>query len=271
MGLTGCVIDITLRLQPLRGNAVRRVVHRVSNVRDAVDVMRSLDADALYSWNDLNARGARFGAGAVYEERFEQAEVASRTRYRTLRAGHRRLPPMWNAATVRAANAGYMLRERLRPNRLRSVHDAAFPINGSEAYFAAFGRRGFHEYQLIISHDAWTDAVIDLERVLDRSGVPVTLGSLKLFAGAPHLLWFRGDGVCVTVDAASGPATRALFATLDDLAVDYGAVVNVAKDSRLSASTVAKLFPEYDTFRSRLEAFDPSRRFDTALRRRLEL
>jgi decaprenylphospho-beta-D-ribofuranose 2-oxidase len=164
-----------------------------------------------------------------------------------------------------------MLRDRVQSNRLRSVHDAAFPINGIEAYFAAFGRRGFHEYQLVISHDAWSDAVIDLERVIARGGVPVTLGSLKLFSGPPRLLWFRGEGVCVTIDAASGPATRALFATLDDLAVDYGAVVNVAKDSRLTASTVAKLFPEYDELRSRLEAFDPARRFDTALRRRLEL
>ena len=271
MGLTGCILNITLRLQPLASNAVRRTVHRVANLHEAVDVMRGLDADALYSWNDLNARGDRFGAGIVYEERFEPGDVASTSRYRTLRARRRPRPSVWNVATVHAVNWVYPRRETVRPNRLRSVHDAAFPINGSEAYFAGFGARGFREYQMIVAHGAWADAVVDLERVITRSGVPVTLGSLKLFAGSPRLLWFVDDGVCVTVDVAAGPAARALFGALDDLAIDYRAKVNVAKDSRLTAATVDALFPEYDAFRTRLEAFDPKRRLDTALRRRLDL
>jgi decaprenylphospho-beta-D-ribofuranose 2-oxidase len=271
MGLTGCILDITLHLQPLASNAVRRRVRRVANLSEAVDVMRGLEADALYSWNDLNVRGDRFGAGVVFEERFEPGDVASKTSYRMLRARRRPTPSVWNAATVHAVNRIYPWRERVRPNRLRSVHDVAFPINGSEAYFAGFGARGFHEYQMIVAHSAWADAVTDLERVITRTGIPVTLGSLKLFAGSPRLLWFVDDGVCVTIDVAAGHGGRALFGALDDLAIDYGARVNVAKDSRLSASTVDALFPEYDQFRTRLEAFDPKRRLDTALRRRLDL
>jgi decaprenylphospho-beta-D-ribofuranose 2-oxidase len=271
MGLTGCILDVTLQLVPLAGGAVRRRIHRVANLRDAVETMRGLDADALYSWNDFNLRGDRFGAGVVYEERFEPGDPASTSRYRGLRAGPRRLPPLWNRATVRTINWLYPRRDQLRPDRMRSVHDVAFPINGSEAYFAGFGARGFHEYQMVLSHDAWASAADDFERVLSRSPVPVTLGSLKLFAGPPRWLWFRDEGVCVTVDVPAVADALVLFRRLDDLAADYGARVNLAKDSRLDASTVAKLFPQYDAFRTRLERFDPARRFDTALRRRLEL
>jgi decaprenylphospho-beta-D-ribofuranose 2-oxidase len=271
MGLTGCILDVTLQLQPLAADAVRRTVHRVANLHEAVEVMRGLDADALYSWNDLNARGGRFGAGVVYEERFQPGDVRSTSRYRRLQARRRPTPRLWNAATVRMVNAVYPLRDLARPNRVKSVHDAAFPINGSEAYFAGFGFHGFHEYQMVVPHDAWTDAVGDLDRAIARSGTPVTLGSLKLFAGSPHLLWFRGDGVCVTIDVAAGPDARALFGVLDRLAIDYRAKVNIAKDSRLAASTVAAVYPEYDAFRTQLDAFDPKRRFDTPLRRRLDL
>lgn len=271
MGLTGCIIDLTLQLQPLRGEAMRRTVHRVANLDDAVDVMRENDADALYSWNDLNQRGARFGAGIVYEERFEPGDVASRSRYRTLVPGRRSIPPLWNAATVRAMNRAYPWCDVLRPSRVRSVHDAAFPINGSEAYFTGFGGRGFREYQMIVPYDAWPGFSGALERAIIRSDVPVTLGSLKLFAGEPSLLWFVGDGVCVTVDVAAGPGSDLLFRVLDELAMGCGARVNIAKDSRLGASTAGALFPEYETFRSRLERFDPKRRFASALRRRLEL
>ena len=271
MGLTGCILDLTLRLQPLTASCVRTSNHPVANIGEAVDVMRALDADSLYAWNDMNARGDRFGGGVVYAERFETGDVASRSRYRTLRSGRRPRPAAWNAATIRAANRLYRWRDAIRGSRLLSVHDAAFPINGNEAYFAAFGARGFHEYQLIVPYDVWPEAIGDLERAIVRSGAPVMLGSLKLFSGAPHLLWFVGDGVCVTIDVAAGPAGRSLFAALDDLAIAYRAPVNIAKDSRLTASTVQAVFPGYDTFRTQLEAFDPKRRFDTALRRRLEL
>jgi len=271
MGLTGCITDITLELQPLPGAAMRRIARPVANLCEAVDVMRAHDADALYSWNDLNLRGSRFGAGVVYEERFEPVDVASRTRYRALAPGRRSTPPWWSAGTVRAMNRVYPWRDALRSERLLSVHDAAFPINGNEAYFAGFGRRGFREYQMIVTHDAWTELAAGLERAIVRTGVTVTLGSLKLFAGDPQLMWFVGNGVCVTVDVAAGPEAAALFRALDELAVAFEARVNVSKDSRLPASTAAAVFPEYDTFRTRLEQLDPKRRFATALRRRLEL
>lgn len=271
MGLTGCILDITLQLQPLAGTAVRSTAHRVGNLREAVEVMGAIDADALYSWNDLNLRGDRFGAGVVYEERFVDADLPSKTRYRTLRPSRRRTPGIWGALSVGAVNRVYPLRDAVRPNRVRSVHDAAFPINGSEAYFAGFGSRGFREYQMIVPHDAWSEAVVGLDRTIARSGTPVTLGSLKLFAGTPGLLWFADHGVCVTIDAAAGPGADGLFAALDDLALACRARVNIAKDSRLGAPTVAALFPEYDAFRTELERFDPKRRLDTAVRRRLEL
>ena len=50
-----------------------------------------------------------------------------------------------------------------------------------------------------------------------------------------------------------------------------GGVVNIAKDSRLTAAVVRKVFPEYDRFRDGLNRFDPKRRFDSALRRRLDV
>ena len=124
---------------------------------------------------------------------------------------------------------------------------------------------------MIIADDAWPDAVVDIERVLARSGLPSTLGSCKFFEGRPRQLWFTGDGICLTIDTPAVPEAVDLFRALDRVALDYRASVNLSKDSRLDSSTVAALFPDYDMFRSELEAFDPKRRFDTALRRRARL
>ena len=64
---------------------------------------------------------------------------------------------------------------------------------------------------------------------------------------------------------------RELFAELDGWTEESGAIVNISKDSRLDASFVARVFPEFDSFRQQLAVFDPQRRFDSALRKRLDV
>jgi decaprenylphospho-beta-D-ribofuranose 2-oxidase len=275
MGLTGWIASLTLQLAPLAGHSVRRTVHRVGNLAEAADLMASLrdageDGDALYAWNDLNRRGARFGRGMVYVETYEEGHRPDRVRYRRLKPGPRgRLRVGGSRLATEAVNLGYRARDRWPGGAVRSVEDAAFPINGHEVYYRLFGRRGFREYQMAVPTSAWPAAVGEVERALRESGVPVTLGSLKLFARQPRLLWFRTDGVCLTVDAAEGERTRRLFARLDALAREHGALVNLSKDSRVDAETVRAVYPGYDEFRRRLHDFDPGRRFDSMLRRRI--
>jgi decaprenylphospho-beta-D-ribofuranose 2-oxidase len=275
MGLTGHIATVTLQLGVLPGRSVRRVAHRVGNLAEAVELMSSLAApvrsgQTLYSWNDLNTAGARFGRGVVYGESFEDAAPPSRVSYRPLAPGRRWGPAVAARRTVtRLVNAGYATRERLRPGQLRSIEDAAFPINGNEMYYGLFGRRGFREYQILVPTDAWPAAAREIERLVTVAGTPVALGSLKLFRGDPRLLWFRGYGICLAIDVAAGDREDRLFAELDRVALDHGAVVNLSKDSRLDAGTVGRLYPGYAEFCRRLDDHDPKRRFDSMLRRRI--
>ena len=82
---------------------------------------------------------------------------------------------------------------------------------------------------------------------------------------------FEGDGVCLTLDAPEGQNTRELFADLDRWTEHAGGIVNISKDSRLQGSFLERIFPEFDRFRQQLTVFDPNRRFDSALRKRLDV
>ncbi len=279
LGLTGWIADVTLRLTPLAGHAICQRVHRVRDYEEAVSVMRSLDrpGTSIYSWNDANRSGRGFGRGVVFEETFTTAgndAIGDPSRYRSLTADRRGVlvpVPVWGRFTTSVANRAYRLLNSLQAERTFPTLDAAFPMNGREGYFHLFGRLGFREYQLILPADGFTEATGRVRAAIERTGACVTLSSLKLFAGDTHLLWFRGDGVCLTVDGPATPATEQLFSELDRLAVDYLAPVNLAKDSRLSRDTVAAVFPEYEVFRERLRNFDPDRRFRTDLSRRIDV
>jgi decaprenylphospho-beta-D-ribofuranose 2-oxidase len=273
-GLTGFVTRVKLRLEPLQGSALCRERLPARNLREAVEIMEARREDAaLYSWNDLNRRGDAFGRGVVYAERFvDPGRTPEPKAYRRLRGRPRPLLPWsilgrWNAA---AFTRSYGALERLRSDATRvALPGGLFPIHGKEVYFRLFGRRGLREYQMLLPRSAWEEAVGAVERLLVRHRAPVTLGSLKLFAGETTLLNFCGTGVCLTLDLPARPGSELLFAELDELVVELGGIVNLCKDGRIGEALVRRVFPEYERFRERLQRFDPKRRFDSSLRRRI--
>ena len=62
-----------------------------------------------------------------------------------------------------------------------------------------------------------------------------------------------------------------LFDALDDVVAGVGGIVNLSKDSRISPALLRETFPGYETFRERLDRYDPKRRMDSALRRRIDV
>jgi decaprenylphospho-beta-D-ribofuranose 2-oxidase len=273
-GLTGFITRIQIRLRRSRGAALRRQRVPVRNLTEAVQLMDAHcdKVDALCSWNDLNRRGEAFGRGVVYLERLS-SEPASRTgRFRRLNPETRgrlrvnAFSPLVAKAFTRVCGA---LESRREKDSLVDLEAGSFLINGKEIYFQLFGATGLREYQLLVPRASWETVVAELDGILGRSGLPVTLGSLKLFRGETKLLNFAGSGVCLALDVPATPDALRLFERLDALVLEAGGIVNLSKDSRLSGAFLRRAFPEYDSFRQRLSAYDPKRRFDSALRRRI--
>jgi decaprenylphospho-beta-D-ribofuranose 2-oxidase len=158
---------------------------------------------------------------------------------------------------------------RRKSRRRLALRPALFPIEGLEGYYAAFGSRGFREYQIIVPFAAWEPFVHAIEALLAEAPVPVTLGSLKLFDGVGRNLTFCGSGICLAIDAPATASAARLFAEIDRLAIDLGACVNLSKDSRISAELCRQLFPQYEAFRTALRAYDPEARCTSRLRTRV--
>lgn len=275
-GLTGFISAARLRMQRLQGSGMRMRRVPVSGLVDAVETMERCadDADVLYSWNDLNLRGADFGRGFVYMGKSEALPVDERVVFHPLEADARRTLPinLYTAGMTPLLLRAYRRSQTHLPaETVVSMARAVFPPNGKEFYFHLFGRKGFREYQCLIPRPRWNEVVEVLRRVIGKAGVPVTLGSLKIFSGHPEFLRFDGPGVVLTLDVPNSDGALALFDALDNLTISCDGLVNVAKDGRVTAAVARRVMPGYERFKSALSAFDRRRRFDSSLRRRLEL
>ena len=274
-GLTGVITSARLKLAELPGDALEVRRRPVGNLIEAVELLQQEhDSDVVYSWHDFNRRGARFGQGYLYSGRFLVRHTVSDLRFQILTPENRRRWPvgLLSSPVLCVAMRGYGWAQRLKSTTyLEPLPRAMFPIVGKESYFRIYGSAGFQEYQVIVPFDRWSRFADRLRSMIAESGVAVGLASLKLFSGKQQFLRFDGTGVCLAIDVPAGERARRFFASLDALTLDLGGTVNIAKDSRLNAEFVRRVFPQYDRFRDALANHAPKRHIQSCLRKRLDV
>lgn len=279
LGLTGIILSARLRVTPLPGLAVEVENLPVSSLAHAFRVVDEMKAerDMIYAWLDLADLGPNMGRGYVVAGRFVDAPDSSvgggPRPYKPLDPSDGRLRPLvFRDALMPWVNRVYRYRET-HPVGIRTLplFDFLFPAVGKEFYFDFFGKAGFIEQQILIPAESIDRYVKEVQELIRRHGQPIALATVKAFGGSRRLLHYDGAGFSFTLDVRASERASRLFADLDRLNTECGAITNVLKDSRLSAVVVEQQYPGLGPFKERLSAFDPARRFTSELSERLGL
>ncbi|TAN78256.1 MAG: FAD-binding oxidoreductase [Magnetospirillum sp.] len=272
-GLTGWILNATIRLLPLPGGPVRIEPVAVDSMEQAAAILaeRRHEADLLYSWHDMAGSGRR-GAGVIFvgSHLAEPKRAASLGRYKRLDQERRALPVgIMNRLGITAINRVQSF--LWRGPKEQDAATATFPFARTPEYFYLYGRNGFIEHQVLMRWSVAEHYIAGLRRLLERHGVTPGLCVLKPFGGDQTLLRFEGEGLSLAIEVARGPAALALFADLDAQDAELGCRANLLKDARLPAAAVATQYPGLEEFRRRLIAFDPDRLMQSSLSQRIGL
>jgi decaprenylphospho-beta-D-ribofuranose 2-oxidase len=280
-GLTGNILSARLRLTKAPSSTVAVRILPLDDIANLPEVFSDLaeKVDLLYSWHDFTARGRRFGSGFIVTGTFDKTsapdsgKVLNRT-YRAIDSSLARQMPisLWNRWSLPLFNRVYkLLSKRYGASRSISIYSFLFPVADKISYFHLFGKRGFHECQIILPVSTFGGFVDETRAYLNRHRVPVSLASAKLFRGSRELVRFTGDGICLALDFPHTREAVHLLDFLDNLMCDCCGWPNPIKDSRLSAAILARTYPEYDAFRRMLREFDPQRSYRSEMSDRLGL
>ena len=165
----------------------------------------------------------------------------------------------------------YWLATRSPAAKKTSLFEFLFPAVGKEFYFDFFGDPGFVELPVLISEAAIDENIPAFRKCLESYARPIALTTIKAFRGEHRLLHYNGNGFSFTLDVEATPESLKFLQDLDEINTRFGGRTAIMKDSRLRADIVRRQYPEYDSFRERLRAYDPKRQFVSELSSRLEL
>ncbi|MEH2490268.1 FAD-binding oxidoreductase [Bradyrhizobium sp. AZCC 2230] len=279
MGLTGVILEATMRLRAIETGWIRE---RVISASDLDAAMRALDTgdSATYSvaWIDCAARGRDLGRSLIYlgehAAASELAEGADRFPIgkNPGLAVPIDLPSMTlNRVSIRAFNELYyrMGVRRAGGDHVVSLYPYFFPLDSIADWNRIYGRRGFLQHQCVIPEANARAVLADILDRVSKRGDASFLAVLKKLGHGDGLLSFPLPGYTLALDFPVKGDILNFLDEIDRLVVAAGGRLYLAKDARQSRATFEAGYPALSRFNAIRKSLDPAKNIRSKLSQRL--
>jgi len=284
MGLTGIITEVSLQLIPIETAYVVVQHHQARNLEESLALFEERESDDEYSvaWLDCVARGPRFGRSIL--TRGHHAKISDlppgMTKPLEPKPSRKRSVPFdfpgWflNSWSISLFNRLYYFGQSGRKKPFVTTCESYFyPLDRLGNWNRMYGKRGFIQYQCVVPlAQARSGLQLVLEEVA-RSGRGSFLTVLKRLGGeGPGLLSFPIPGYTLTLDLpVSDPGLFPFLDRLDEIVVDHGGRVYLAKDTRVKTATFRTMYPRFGEWQRIKEKIDPGSLFNSDLARMLAM
>jgi decaprenylphospho-beta-D-ribofuranose 2-oxidase len=254
---------------------------RTSDLDETMALMAERDGDYRYTvaWIDALSNGPRLGRGVITMA--EHAPAGAVNASDPLHFDDRPLatmPPLFPSGLLSRLSISafnelwYRKAPKERRNEVQGISAFFHPLDMVGEWNRLYGPRGMLQYQFVVPAGQEATMRYAIER-LAAGGAASFLTVLKRFGpGNAGPLSFPYPGWTLTLDVPTGITGLAdLLDELDRRLVDVGGRVYFAKDSRVSAALIPKMYPRLPEWRAVCDRLDPKGIMQSDLSRRLGL
>jgi len=159
-----------------------------------------------------------------------------------------------------------------RTGEIQTIGKFFHPLDGISNWNRVYGPAGFRQYQYVVPFASADVVRRSLERI-SALRAPSFVTVLKRFGpGDPGMLSFPMSGWTLALDfPARTPWLGPLLAELDEMVLEAGGRLYLAKDSRIPAELMPRMYQRLEDFRRLRAAVDPAGVFSSDLSRHLAL
>nr|WP_092977932.1 FAD-binding oxidoreductase [Actinopolyspora righensis] len=283
MGMTGIVLRATIRLK--RVETAYFVVDNIQT-RNLDELLEHFtdgsDDDYVYSvaWFDSLARGDRMGRALLTRGNPATLdELPKKLRKNPLGFDAPQLmtaPPVFpnglvNKYTITAFNEVWYRKAPTKYGSVQNITQFFHPLDLVGEWNRVYGSNGFLQYQFMVPFGQEQMFRRSIDKI-SASGHVSFLNVLKTFGpGNAAPMSFPDKGWTLTVDIPVTPGLDRLCRDLDEMVLEAGGRLYLAKESRTTPEMIERMYPRIDEWRKTRAAVDPEGIFRSDLARRLNL
>lgn len=283
MGLTGVILDATIRLRRVETGWIRQTTVVAENLAAAMAAFeRANDATYSVAWIDCVARGPRLGRALIFlGEHARRDELGAReaaTPFPTPADAKLSVPldlpnASLNHYSVAAFNEVYFRAGARKSGApfLVAAGPYFFPLDGVGRWNRIYGRRGFVQHQSVLPPHTAPAALAEMLERIARRGDASFLAVLKKLGPSHGVLSFPMEGYTLALDFPVKPGLMEFLDALDEVVVKAGGRLYLAKDARQSRAVFEAGYRDAAAFRALRRDLDPQGRVRSRLAQRLDL
>jgi decaprenylphospho-beta-D-ribofuranose 2-oxidase len=284
MGLTGIIGAVTLQLKRIE-TAYMKVKHQAAyNLKQILEELSQEDDEFEYSVAWLDVLNKPYSQGVIMKAKHanllelpisKQEHPFSLTKYTTLK-----WPPyllsfsLLHPLIIRLFNKVYnSFLAKKEDAYLQAYSNYFFPLDRIKNWNFLYGKKGFIQYQCVIPAQFAYFVIKDILKTLKQHKHPIYLAVLKRF-GQENLapLSFPLPGFTLALDIPiSGDKLFSCLDSLDEIVIQSGGRVYLAKDARLKPKAFRDMYKRYPEWLTVKQYWDPHNKFSSSLSRRLNI
>lgn len=273
MGLTGVILSATFKLIPITSSMVVQTTIKLPDLESTLEAFEE-HSSIPYSvaWIDSLATGRNLGRSLMILGSHATDGMFSPMKKQVLSIPFNVPSLTLNPLTVKMFNSLYYERIRANKTKLVSFERFFYPLDAIGNWNRLYGKDGLLQYQFVIPKLAGRSGIKRLLSAIAESGVMSFLAVLKLFGeGNKHYLSFPFEGYTLSLDFKAHPKSLRLLDKLDELVLELGGRLYLAKDARMSESLFKSTYPDWFLFEEIRENYHASRKFSSLQSKRLGL
>lgn len=250
LGLTGCIIEVSLKLKKIETSYIKQTSIKAKNLEEIFNLFEE-NKHFTYSvaWIDCLARGKDIGKSILLLG--EHATMNELNNIEDKLKLHQKpflnvpfyFPSFFlNSFFIKLFNKVYYLQRQ--GTSIVHYDPYFYPLDKINNWNKIYGKRGFVQYQFVLPKEQSFEGVKSILDILSKNNLGSFLAVLKLF-GRSHedrYLEFPIEGYTLAVDIKITDSLWGILDELDEIVDRLGGKIYLTKDARMSHESFEKQY-----------------------------
>ncbi|TMO83722.1 FAD-binding oxidoreductase [Pseudoalteromonas spongiae] len=251
MGLTGLIIEATIKLKPIKSAYIDQVTIKTQNLKETLEIFEQHHTYTYsVAWIDCLATANSIGRSLVMVGEHSKDGKLDEHQDRKLSIPFDFPSFVLNPYSIQAFNSLYYNKQLAVTKRNKVHYDTFFyPLDGISNWNKIYGKHGFTQYQFVIPKSAGLEGLTEILQSISDSKLGSFLAVLKVCGPEnDNYLSFPLEGYSLALDFKISKEVFALLSKLDRVVQKHNGRIYLTKDVCMNEAMFKATYTQWEKF-----------------------